>query len=81
MRFHEVFLGSQHEIWSKQYNGKVSELKALQEPAPKTTKEWPEWVRKYKDAIRKDLNNAICENSLPDTFCHRNDAIESDRHC
>jgi len=26
MRFHEVFLGSQHEIWSKQHNGKVSSL-------------------------------------------------------
>jgi hypothetical protein len=24
MRFHGVFLGSQHEIWSKQHNGKVS---------------------------------------------------------
>src|SRR3954449_1882801 len=24
MHFHEVFLGSQHEIWSKQHNGKVS---------------------------------------------------------
>jgi hypothetical protein len=23
MRFHGVFLGCQHEIWSKQYNGKV----------------------------------------------------------
>src|SRR3954451_7060277 len=23
MHFHEVFLGSQHEIWSKQHNGKV----------------------------------------------------------
>jgi hypothetical protein len=23
MRFHEVFLGNQDEIWSKQYNGKV----------------------------------------------------------
>ena len=23
MRFHGVFLGSQHEIWSKQHNGKV----------------------------------------------------------
>jgi hypothetical protein len=22
--FHEVFFGSQHEIWSKQHNGKVS---------------------------------------------------------
>ena len=26
MHFHEVFLGSQHEIWSKQHNGKVSIL-------------------------------------------------------
>jgi hypothetical protein len=26
MHFHEVFLGSQHEIWSKQHNGKVSRL-------------------------------------------------------
>jgi hypothetical protein len=26
MRFHGVFLGSQHEIWSKQHNGKVSHL-------------------------------------------------------
>src|SRR2546421_12053747 len=26
MRFHGVFLGSQHEIWSKQYNGKVREI-------------------------------------------------------
>src|SRR5256714_12586216 len=26
MRFHGVFLGSQHEIWSKQYNGKVRDL-------------------------------------------------------
>jgi hypothetical protein len=24
MHFHEVFLGNQHEIWSKQHNGKVS---------------------------------------------------------
>src|SRR5262245_10938925 len=24
MHFHEVFLGSQHEIWSKQHNGTVS---------------------------------------------------------
>jgi hypothetical protein len=23
MRFHGVFLGRQHEIWSKQHNGKV----------------------------------------------------------
>jgi hypothetical protein len=23
MRFHGVFLGKQHEIWSKQHNGKV----------------------------------------------------------
>jgi hypothetical protein len=23
MHFHGVFLGSQHEIWSKQHNGKV----------------------------------------------------------
>src|SRR4029453_17715065 len=27
MHFHEVFLGSQHEIWSKQHNGKVSILR------------------------------------------------------
>jgi hypothetical protein len=26
MRFHEVFLGSQHEIWSKPHNGKVSHV-------------------------------------------------------
>jgi hypothetical protein len=26
MHFHGVFLGSQHEIWSKQHNGKVSTL-------------------------------------------------------
>jgi hypothetical protein len=26
MYFHEVFLRSQHEIWSKQLNGKVSQL-------------------------------------------------------
>jgi hypothetical protein len=26
MRFHGVFLGSQHEMWSKQHNGKVREL-------------------------------------------------------
>ena len=25
MHFHEVFLGNQHEIWSKQHNGKVSQ--------------------------------------------------------
>ena len=25
MRFHEVLLGCQHEIWSKQHNGKVSQ--------------------------------------------------------
>jgi len=24
MRFYEVFLGSKHEIWSKQHSGKVS---------------------------------------------------------
>ena len=24
MRFHGVFLGNQHELWSKQHNGKVS---------------------------------------------------------
>jgi hypothetical protein len=24
MRFHGVFLGKQHEIWSNQHNGKVS---------------------------------------------------------
>src|SRR3954447_21214592 len=24
MRFHGVFLGNQHEMWSKQHNGKVS---------------------------------------------------------
>jgi hypothetical protein len=23
MHFHGIFLGSQHEIWSKQHNGKV----------------------------------------------------------
>jgi len=27
MRFHGMFLGSQHEIWSKQHNGKVSYLR------------------------------------------------------
>src|SRR2546421_2847859 len=27
MRFHGVFLGSQHEIWSKQYNGKVRKVR------------------------------------------------------
>src|SRR4030095_5453900 len=27
MRFHGVFLGKQHEIWSKQHNGKVSVLR------------------------------------------------------
>jgi choline dehydrogenase-like flavoprotein len=26
MRFHGVFLGRQHEIWSKQHNGKVRDL-------------------------------------------------------
>jgi hypothetical protein len=26
MSFHGVFLGSQHEMWSKQHNGKVSLL-------------------------------------------------------
>jgi hypothetical protein len=26
MHFHGVFLGSQHKIWSKQHNGKVSEF-------------------------------------------------------
>src|SRR5438874_12608715 len=26
MRFHGVFLGSQHEIWPKQHNGKVSNV-------------------------------------------------------
>ena len=26
MHFHEVFLGNQHEIWSKQHNGKVRQL-------------------------------------------------------
>jgi hypothetical protein len=26
MRFHGVFLGNQHEMWSKQHNGKVSWL-------------------------------------------------------
>ena len=26
MRFHGVFLGNQHKIWSKQHNGKVSKL-------------------------------------------------------
>ena len=26
MRFHGVFLGRQHEIWSKQHNGKVSSM-------------------------------------------------------
>jgi hypothetical protein len=29
MHFHGVFLGSQHEIWSKQHNGKVSILKKI----------------------------------------------------
>jgi hypothetical protein len=29
MRFHGVFLGRQHEIWSKQHNGKVSHFKFL----------------------------------------------------
>jgi hypothetical protein len=29
MHFHEVFLGSQHEIWSKQHNGKVSIVRLL----------------------------------------------------
>jgi hypothetical protein len=28
MHFHEVFLGSQHEIWAKQHNGKVRLLHA-----------------------------------------------------
>jgi hypothetical protein len=27
MRFHEMFLGNQHEFWSKQHNGKVRFLK------------------------------------------------------
>src|SRR5262245_37405022 len=27
MRFHGVFLGNQHEIWSKQHNGKVREFR------------------------------------------------------
>ena len=26
MHFHEVFLGSQHEVWSKQHNGKVRKV-------------------------------------------------------
>jgi hypothetical protein len=29
MYFHEVFFGSQHEIWSKQHNGKVRRELAL----------------------------------------------------
>src|SRR4051812_46958273 len=29
MHFHEVFLGSQHEIWSKQHNGKVSDFDVI----------------------------------------------------
>ena len=29
MRFHGVFLGCQHDIWSKQYNGKVSNIGTL----------------------------------------------------
>src|SRR4029453_16454626 len=29
MHFHEVFLGSQHEVWSKQHNGKVSLFRSL----------------------------------------------------
>src|SRR3954469_6727563 len=33
MHFHEVFLGSQHEIWSKQHNGKVSLFSSYQAPA------------------------------------------------
>jgi hypothetical protein len=28
MRFHGVFLGRQHEMWSKQHNGKVSYLQS-----------------------------------------------------
>jgi rhodanese-related sulfurtransferase len=29
MRFHGVFLGNQHEIWSKQHNGKVSQVPTI----------------------------------------------------
>ena len=33
MRFHEVSLGNQHKIWSKQHNGKVStNLRRVAEP-------------------------------------------------
>jgi hypothetical protein len=28
MHFHVMFLGNQHEIWSKQHNGKVSPVAA-----------------------------------------------------
>jgi hypothetical protein len=31
VRFHGMFLGSQHEMWSKQHNGKVSENVTLNE--------------------------------------------------
>jgi len=26
MHFHRIYLGNQHKIWSKQYNGKVRHL-------------------------------------------------------
>jgi hypothetical protein len=32
MHFHGVFLGSQHESWSKQHNGKVSRLRSIKTP-------------------------------------------------
>jgi hypothetical protein len=35
MRFHGVFLGSQHEIWPKQHNGKVSREAGLSVPLRK----------------------------------------------
>ena len=45
MHFHEVFLGSQHEMWSKQHNGKVSllldEISMVQETTIRATRQSP----------------------------------------
>jgi glyoxylase-like metal-dependent hydrolase (beta-lactamase superfamily II) len=35
MHFHGAFLGSQHEIWSKQHNGKVSDIRQASSPEQK----------------------------------------------
>src|SRR5215471_15053945 len=60
MHFHEVFLGSQHEIWSEQHNGKVSSLLAMSSCSFRNTikksygRTMNEKVRKHGPLWRKE---------------------------